>query len=106
MNKREVGKKLEQYVATKLTEIGIQARPTKNSGASTQLGDILNSVFLCECKKRNTKNITVKEDVWNKLMSELPINSKRIPLYILENKNNKRWAVLDFNDFCELIKVK
>ena len=105
-SKREIGKKLEIYVADRLSEVlnDITIRPTKASGASTQLGDIMCKDFLIECKKRNTKNITINENVWNKLLSELPIDSLRIPLYILENKNKKRWAVLDLEDFFTLIK--
>ena len=105
-SKREIGKELEILVADRLSEVlnDITIKPTKASGASTQLGDILNKDFIIECKKRNTKNITINENVWDKLLAELPIDSLRIPLYILENKNKKRWVVLDFNDFCTLIK--
>lgn len=104
MSTRKIGKKLEFYVSEKLIEAGFPAKPTKNSGASTQLGDILNDKFLCECKRRNTISITIKEDVWEKLCNLIPINSKRIPMYVLENKNNKRWAVLDFDDFIQILK--
>ena len=104
--KREIGKKLEFYVADKLSEVlhDSRIRPTRASGASTELGDILCSEYLIECKKRTTLSITIKEDIWNKLCNEIPIGSKRIPLYILENKNGKRWAVLDFEDWINSIK--
>lgn len=104
--KREIGNKLEQYVAQRLREVfnDNTIRPTKNSGASTQLADIYSKMYLIECKKRNTESITINEKVWLKLLSELPINSIRIPLYVLENKNNRKWAVLDFEDFIRMIK--
>ncbi len=107
-NTREIGKKLEEIVADGLRKAlnDPSIKPTTNSGASTQLGDILCSKYLIECKKRNTESITIKEKVWNKLYNEIPIGSIRIPLYVLENKNNKRWACLDFNDFCRLIEDK
>lgn len=103
---RDIGRLLEEYVADRLREVlnDSSIKPTKNSGASTQLGDILCSKYLIECKKRNTSSITIKEDVWDKLCNELPIQSVRIPLYVLENKNGKRWACLNFEDFCKLIK--
>ena len=105
-SKRQVGNKLEHYVAQRLREAldDPSIKPTKNSGASTQLADILCKKYLIECKKRNTSSVTIKEDVWNKLCGEIPIGSVRIPLYILENKNGKRWAVLDFEDWIRSIK--
>jgi hypothetical protein len=108
MDSRKQGQKLENYVAARLREVlkDESIHPTKASGASTQLGDILCSRFLIECKQRTTRDITIKEDVWNKLEAELPLGSIRIPLYILENKNKKRWAVLDVEDFFNLIKEK
>lgn len=105
---RDVGRKLEEIVADGLREAlnDSSIKPTTNSGASTQLGDILCSKYLVECKKRNTESITIKEDVWNKLCNEIPIQSIRIPLYVLENKNGKQWVCLDFKDFCRIIKEK
>lgn len=106
MSTRDIGKSLEYFVSETLNEIfkDENIRPTKNSGASTELADIKCSHFLIECKKRLTKNITIDEKVWDKLVSELPLKTKRIPLYILENKNKKQWVVLDFKDFCKLLK--
>jgi hypothetical protein len=105
---REQGKLLEEYVAQCLRDVlaDDSIRPTTASGAATQLGDILCKNFLIECKQRSTKNVTIKEDVWNKLCGEIPLKSKRIPLYILENINKKRWVCLNFEDFCQLIKEK
>lgn len=106
MNKREIGKKLEYYVSEKLSEVldDNTIKPTKNSGASTQLGDVLCKDFLIECKKRNTSSITINEKVWNKLISKVPLGSIRIPLYVLENKNGKKWVCLYFDDFCNILK--
>jgi hypothetical protein len=106
--RREQGQRLEWIVSQELRNIlkDDSIRPTKASGASTQLGDIVCKQFLIECKQRSTKNITIKADVWNKLVSEIPIGSKRVPLYVLENDNNKVWVCMSFWDFCNLIKEK
>ena len=96
--------KLQWYVARKLNQLGIKARPTKASGASTELGDVLNDSFLVECKQRSTKNITIDLATWEKNKALLPINSKRIPILVLENKEVKRFVVLDTDDFFDILK--
>ena len=103
--KREIGKKLEYVVAQILQEAfnDTDIRPSKASGASTELGDIRNSFLLVECKKRNTESVTINNKVWNHLIAQLPINSKRVPLLVLENQDNKRWAVMDLEDLKRLL---
>ena len=105
MNTHKIGKKLEKFVSDYLKVVDNKAKPTKASGASTQIGDILNKYFFVECKKRYTENITVKSKVWQKLCSEIPLESLKIPLYVLQNAKNETFAVLDLKDFIELIKV-
>jgi hypothetical protein len=61
-------------------------------------------MFIVEAKNRNTESITIKEDVWNKLKSEIPLHSNRLPLYILRNKNKKTWAVLEADDLFNILK--
>ena len=105
MNKREIGNKLEHAVAQKL-QIAFNdstIRPCKASGASTELGDIKNSYLLIECKKRNTNSVTINKNVWNHLINQLPINSKRVPLLVLENKEGRQWAIMDLNDLQKLL---
>jgi hypothetical protein len=104
-NTREVGKKLEHAVAQRLQIVfnDNSIRPSKASGASTELGDIKNSFLLVECKKRNTDSVTIHPTVWRHLINQLPINSKRVPLLVLENKEGKQWAVLDLNDLQRLL---
>jgi len=104
-SKREQGKTLEYIVADYLKDIYPYIRPSKGSGNSNELGDIAGiDTLLIECKYRNTKNITIKEDVWNKLYNELPINSKRVPIYVLQNKNKKIWVALELKDFMKIFK--
>jgi hypothetical protein len=96
--------KLELYVADKLNALGIEARPTRASGASTELGDVFNEVFLVECKQHLTQeNVIVVRKVWNKLCGELPAGSQRIPIHALENKYNERFIAMQAEDFFRLI---
>lgn len=100
--KRQVGILLEEKVVDRLKEIEPNCRRTKGSGSATELGDILSKYILCECKQRDTKDVTIREEIWNKLLLELPISSKRVPIYVLGNKNNKQWVCLDMNDFFDI----
>lgn len=103
--KREIGKKLEFVVAQLLQEAfnNHSIRPTKASGASTELGDIQNDFLLVECKKRNTESVTINQTVWKHLINQLPINSKKVPLLVLENKEGNQWAVMNLVDLSRLL---
>ena len=93
-------KLLELYVSEKLKELDPNSRPSKASGGSTELYDVQTKCDLgIECKQRATKSVTIDYKVWQKLCSEIPLHSERIPLLALENKDKKRWAVLDLDDF-------
>ena len=100
---RDIGKLLENYVLTLIQKIDPKARLTKGSGSATELGDILNTRFFVECKKRNKKNFTVDESVWIKLLELMPYKTQKFPLYVIENENKRRFAVLDLDDFFRLI---
>lgn len=104
MSTRSVGNKLEKFIADYLKEIDSTAKPTKNSGASTQIADVLNRYFYIEAKKRNTDNITIKHRVWEKLCSEIPLQSLKIPLYISQNKHNDTLVTMDIKDFIRIVK--
>ena len=108
MNTREYGKKLEYYIAEKFKELGYKnACPSNGSGQCGSVGDISGvKDFVVECKARNTKDITIKQEVWDKLILELPLASERKPLYVLENQNKKRWVVMDVEDFFNLLGEK
>lgn len=93
----------QEHIANRLKEIDPHARSTKASGGSTELYDIKTCVDLgIECKQRETESITVNKEFWKKLCNEIPLHSKRIPLLALQNKEGKRWAVLDLDDFLDL----
>lgn len=102
----EFGRELENFITVKFMELGFKfAKPSKGSGNQGQLGDITGQdLFIVEAKNRNTANITLKQEVWDKLVSEIPLHSKRKPLYILANKNKRCWAVMDINDFFNILK--
>jgi len=97
--KREIGQQLESWVLSKIKEFDSTARLSRASGASNDLGDVSSQNLYVECKKRNTTSISIKESVWNHLLTQLPINTKKISIMVLENKNNKRFVVLDADEF-------
>jgi len=94
---------LELYVADKLKKIDKYARPTKASGASTEIGDILNKFFFVECKMRTTSSVTIQRKVWYELLGKLPLKTKKLPIYALENKHKDRFIALDLDDFFRII---
>jgi hypothetical protein len=96
--------KLEEYIASRFKELYKYARPTKGSGSGGEAGDINQPYFIIECKLRNTVNATINRNVWKKLIKEIPIGSKRLPLLILENKFEERFVVIDFEDFFNIFK--
>ena len=98
------GKELELFIADLLSGVDKHTRPTKASGASTEIGDILNQYFIVECKYRGTDNISIRKRVWDKLCSEIPIGSKKIPLLCYRNQHRDTFAVLHIKDFIRLIK--
>lgn len=103
---REYGKVLEEYVAQLFRDFGIDenARPTKASGAKGEAGDVQQKYFIVECKQRNTKDVTLKTDVWKHNINRLPIESKRIPMMVLANAEGRKWVALDIEDFMRIFK--
>lgn len=100
------GKELETYIAQKFQELGYKfACRSNGSGNKGSVGDISGIDCLAvECKNKSTKDITIKEDVWQKLVNELPLHSSRMPMYALRNKNKKTWCVMDSEDFFVILK--
>jgi len=102
----DFGKELEDYVASKFQELGYKyAQRSNGSGNQGSLGDISGQdIMVVECKNRNTKDITLKEEVWSKLVSEIPLHSKRLPMYILGNKSKQIWCVMEIEDMFTILK--
>ena len=102
----DFGRELENYIAEKFQELGFpNAKRSKGSGNQGQLGDITGQdILVVEAKNRNTQDITLKEDVWDKLKAEIPLHSKRLPMYVLRNKNQKTWCVMEASDMFTILK--
>jgi len=101
-------KKLEWYVAEKFKDLGDKyARRTKGSGSGNENYDIYTTFpFAIECKQRNTKNVTINIDVWNKNKANIPLNSDKLPLLVIQNKDKMTFAVLEIDDFFDILKEK
>lgn len=96
----------QDYIAEKLQEIDPHARSSKGSGNKGELGDVNNKCGLnIECKQTDrVRDVSIKKDEWEHVCNEVPLHSNRIPVLCLENKDGKRWAVLDLDTFLELYK--
>lgn len=104
---RERGKQLENWVAFYLRQVlkDPSIRPTRASGGgqrNTELGDINNKRFVIECKNWTKKTISFSMQVWQKLVAEIPMNSQKIPMYVIEHEHEK-FAILRFVDLCEIL---
>jgi len=104
MNRDKSWQKLEDYIASRLKEIDPYCRHSKASGGNCgENHDIKTSCELAiECKLRNTESIKIDKVVWEKLCSEIPLHAHKTPMLALENKEGKRWAVLELDDFINL----
>ena len=102
----DFGKELEEYIAFKFQELGYKnARRSNGSGNKGSLGDISGQdLAIVECKNRNTEDITIKKEVWDKLVSEIPLHSKRLPMYVLRNKAKQTFCLLQVDDMFNILK--
>ncbi len=103
-NTREVGRKLEEAVLLKVKEIDPHARLTRGSGQGNEYSDISSNFCYIECKKRNVKDFTIKEDVWLHLNHNLPINTTKFCFMVHENISKRRLVTLDMDTFFEILK--
>ena len=97
---------LEIYLAEKLKSIDKYARKTRGSGCGHEIADISNEYFYIEAKQKLTKeNIIVNyKKEWLKLLSEIPINTLKIPIMAVENKHNEKFIILTSEDFFNICK--
>ena len=99
-NKRQIGNFLEDFIVDRIKVIEPNCRRTKNSGASTELEDVLSKHFIVQCKVDNTHdNIIVKIKDWQKLFRALPIDSKRVPIFVNQQKTGTVSITLSVADF-------
>jgi hypothetical protein len=91
------------YVAAKLIPVYQYSRPTIASGATpVEKGDIKNPYFQIECKDWNTNSFSIKHDVW-KTCRYLAAQEYKDPVYIVENKAGYKMAIMDCDDWFNLI---
>ena len=100
MNTREIGRKLEEWVLAKVKEIDPKARIYTNYHQK----DIMCNFAFGECKKRNTKDFTIKEDVWRHLNNNLPIDTKKFCFMVHENKSGIKLLTLSADEFFRILK--
>lgn len=93
----------EQYIVERLKEIDPYCSRTPGSGNKGIKSDVKTNLPLqIECKQRNTKDITIRMDVWEKLKGTLPFYLNKIPILALQNKDKKRFVVLELDSFINL----
>ncbi len=103
-NKREIGNALEDWFVEQMKVIEPNCRRTKNSGASTELEDILSEFVLVQCKVDNVHdNIIIKKMDWDKLFKAIPIDSKRLPVFVNQQKTGIKTITLLGTDFFRLV---
>jgi len=97
--------KLEQYIAEKLKKIDKRVRPTRASGASTEIGDIYSNYFFVECKEKHTnKNIIMDYNKeYLKLINQMPVNTKKEAFIAIENKSGEKFIVMEAEAFFRLV---
>ena len=105
-NSQRPGFKLEEFVAGKLKEIDKDCRPTRNSGASKEIGDIYSNILYAECKQKLTKaNIIVDyKKEYLKLLNQIPLNTTKFIIMVTENKYNEKFVTMDFDTFFDILK--
>jgi len=93
----------EEYIVEMLKEIDPYCSRTPGSGNGGCKSDVKTMLPLqIECKQRNTKDVTIRMNVWDKLKKEIPFHVNKLPVYCLEQKDKRRFAVLDLDDFLNL----
>lgn len=95
-------KQFQDYIAERLFCIDQRTRSTKGSGNKGEIGDVKNEYLIIECKDTDKKSVTFKKEVWDELISKVPLHSQRLPIYALEDKDYNKWAVLDLDTFLDL----
>ena len=96
---------LELYIAEKLKAIDPNARPTKASGASTEIADVFCKYFYVECKQKLSKlNIIMDyRKEYLKLISQISVESLKEIFIAIENKIGERFIVIDSETFFRIV---
>ena len=99
--------RLEEYLVAKLQELGDKtARKSAGSGCGNDIADVVCKDFYIEAKINATRdNIIVRyKEEWLKLLSEIPLNTHKIPMIAKENKQGDRFITIEAEDFFRLIR--
>ena len=100
---KEVGAILENWVLSKVKELDEKARLTRGSGCGNEYSDISCDFAYIECKKRNTRDFTISEEVWNHLNFNLPINTDKFCFMVNENARGTKLVTLSADEFFRLL---
>jgi len=97
---------LEEYIVENLKDIDPNTRKTPGSGCGASNGDISNKFFFVESKIKHTKeNIIIDyKNEWLILTTRMPLQSKKIPIIVTENKYGDKFVTMDADDFFELAR--
>lgn len=97
---KRVSQKQERSVAK-----SFNARPTLASGAIwSQKGDVRNEKYLIECKTTEKDYYTITASVWEKIAKEAVRDHTRIPLLVVDLKNDTRFIIFRPEDFSTALK--
>lgn len=101
---KKTWEKFEDLIVQHFKEFDPFIRRTKASGASNEKGDIKTNLNLhIECKDYNKKSV-YNENWMQKCIEEVPLHSKKLPILITRNKEDKIRVHMDFQDFLILFK--
>lgn len=106
IDRKEKGTALETYVLSLLKKIDPTARLSRGSGNGNDIGDVVSKLFFFECKNHDKKNVSLPIDTWLHLINQLPIQTNKPPIYIYQTNENRRFAILDLEDFFRILKEK
>jgi hypothetical protein len=110
MTNRKKGILLEEIVVQgfkKLFPNDKTIRRTKASGGgehNTEISDVITPIAYIECKNHNKKDITFSWETWLKLCNEIPMNSTKVPMYVVRYQDKEDFVMMKFSDLMYLLK--
>jgi hypothetical protein len=103
MSTYEKGLQLACLIAEWLKPIDKRARPTKGSGNKGQVADVNNKYFIIEAKNWDVGNIIIDKGIWDKLLSEVPSSSQRLPMLVQQNAQGDIVVSMRIQDIFSII---
>ena len=95
--------KLEEFILEYIKELDSYAKRCPGSGNKGRKGDLATNCGLAiECKDNQCLKNAYKETDMQKIIEEVPLHSKDIPILITRNKDKKIRVHLEWEDFWEL----